>query len=207
MKWYKHESNARHDARLQRVKLKYGMEGYGLYWWLLECIAGTVEAHNLTFQLEEDSELIAVATNIHQERVEEMMRYMVDLGLFESADGVVTCLKMATKTDEYTQKLLRNPKNVRTHSGHAPDKVPPNRIEQNRTEQKGKTPALEEVIAHWRAKGWTHDPQAFFDYFNEADWHDSKGRKVTHWKRNAATWNNSRNKDNPPQAPRRIQGI
>ena len=120
MKWFKHDANATLDAKLQRLRLKYGMEGYGLYWFCLEAIARNVEAHNLTFELEEDAELIAAATNIHHERVEEMMLFMVDQGLFENTNGQITCLKMATRADEYTQKLLRNgtpcPDNVPTKS-------------------------------------------------------------------------------------------
>ena len=107
MKWFKHDSNAILDSKLKKLRLKYGMEGYGVYWYCLECIARNVEQHNLTFELEEDAELIAADTNIHQERVEEMMVYMVKLGLFEESAGHVTCLKMAARTDEYTRKIIK----------------------------------------------------------------------------------------------------
>ena len=106
MKWFKHDANAILDSKLKKLRLKYGMEGYGLYWYCLECIARNVELYNLTFELEEDAELISVDTNIHRERVEEMMQYMVNLKLFECSEGVITCLKMRSRTDEYTQKLL-----------------------------------------------------------------------------------------------------
>jgi len=111
------------DAKLKRVRVKYGMEGYGLYWYCLELIAQTVEKHNLTFELEHDAELISADTNIHQERVQEMMNDMVKWGLFENTDGIVTCLKMATRTDEYTQKLIKNPDNVGTMSRECREKV------------------------------------------------------------------------------------
>ena len=89
------------------------------------------------------------------------MGYMVESGLFEKEGGVITCQKMATRTDEYTQKLLKNQESelmdqsgfasapgtvkdnvrtkkdfVRTVSGDSPDKVPPIRIEENRREKK-----------------------------------------------------------------------
>lgn len=107
VKWFKHDADANQDAKLRRVRLKYGMEGYGLYWYCLELVARGVEKHRLSFELEHDSELIAADTGIHRERVEEMMRYMVELRLFERAEGVITCLKMASRTDEYTQALLK----------------------------------------------------------------------------------------------------
>ena len=129
MKWFKHDSNASIDAKLKRLRHKYGMEGYGVYWYLLECVARTVEPHNLTFELEEDAELIAAEVNIHRERVEEMMRFMCDLGLFENAEGRITCLKMSSRSDEYTNKLIRQQNSVRTKSGESPEKVPRNRID------------------------------------------------------------------------------
>lgn len=124
------------DAKLRRVRLKYGMEGYGLYWYCLELVAQNVEQHNLTFELEHDSELIAVDTGIHYELVQEMMVFMVDLGLFEQTDGMVTCLKLAKRTDEYTRKLINKLPDVRTLSGHTPDKVRSIRIEEKRREDK-----------------------------------------------------------------------
>lgn len=135
MKWFKHDANASIDAKLQRLRLKYGMEGYGLYWFCLESIARNTEAHNLTFELEEDAELISAATGIHYERVQEMMAQMCNLGLFENCDGRITCLKMAARTDEYTQKLIRTMGSIPTVSRQAPDKVPPKRREEKRIEQ------------------------------------------------------------------------
>lgn len=135
MKWFKHMSYAGNDGKLRRLKLKYGMQGYGLYWHLLENIASSVEPHNLTFELDHDSEIIAADTGINYELVQEMMSYMVDLGLFEQEYGVITCLKMQRICDEYISKIIRNLDDVQISSGQTPDKLRSNRIEQNRTEQ------------------------------------------------------------------------
>ena len=32
--WFKHDSTASIDAKLRRLKMQWGMEGYGLYWYL-----------------------------------------------------------------------------------------------------------------------------------------------------------------------------
>jgi hypothetical protein len=117
MKWFKHDSDAGNDAKLRKLRLKYGAQGYGIYWYCLELIARNVEKHNLTFELEHDAILIADDFKLSGEFVQEMMSYMVDLGLFENSQGVITCLKMSTRTDEYTQKLIKEQKNT-------PDKLP-----------------------------------------------------------------------------------
>lgn len=123
MKWFKHDSDAHTDAKLRRVRLKYGMQGYGLYWYCLELIARGVEKHRLTFELEHDAELIAADTGISRELVEEMMRFMASAGLFEDRGGIITCLKMASRTDEYTAKMLANRQSVPRVSGQTPDSV------------------------------------------------------------------------------------
>ena len=118
------------------------MQGYGLYWYCLELVAANVEKHRLTFDLEHDAEVIAHDTGIHYELVQEMMTYMVDLGLFENSDGRITCLKMALRTDDYTQKILRSSTNVPTVSEQCTDSVgtksgliEENRIEENRIDK------------------------------------------------------------------------
>lgn len=106
MKWFKHDSNASSDSKLQNVLLDYGLEGYGLYWYCIELIAGNVEADNITFSLEHDARIIARNTGSTAQKVEEMMRYFVTVGLFENADGVVTCMKLAKRLD---QSMTSNP--------------------------------------------------------------------------------------------------
>lgn len=197
MKWFKHDSDARHDARLQRVRLKYGMEGYGLYFFLLECIAGTVEKHNLSFELEEDAELVSVATGIHTELVQEMMVFMVNLGLFENAEGRITCLKMASRTDEYTQKLIKQSNGVGTLSRQTPDTLgrKSELIEEKRTEEKRREkhsrrftpPTLEEVSEYCKSRGNAVSPERFIDHYQANGWMRGKN-KIKDWKACVRTW-------------------
>jgi hypothetical protein len=139
MKWFKHDSNAQMNAKLRRVRAKYGMEGYGIYWYCLELIAQNVDKNNLTFALEHDSELISIDTGIHPEIIQEMMQEFVKLELFENVKGIIKCIRLASRSDEYTQKLINNMKNnpdiIPILSRQCRDKVRSNRIEKNRLEQ------------------------------------------------------------------------
>ena len=83
MKWFKHHSNANSDAKLRKLRLKYGLSGYGFYFLCLEYIVTDIEPHNFTFELEHDSEILAHETGLHIDVIHEMMAYMVDLGLFQ----------------------------------------------------------------------------------------------------------------------------
>lgn len=142
MLWFKHDSDAGNDAKLRKLRHKYGAIGYGIYWYCLELIARNVGKNNLTFELEHDAELIAEDFKLSSELVAEMMTYMVNLGLFENTNGIITCLKMSTRTDEYTQKLIskskKTPDNIPTISGEKPRKSV--LIEEKRREEKYKPP-------------------------------------------------------------------
>ena len=104
MKWFKHDSSAHMDARIKKVKHKYGIVGYGLYWYCIELIAFRVEKNNISFELEEDAETIALEWNIDQLKVQEIMLYLVELGLFEQDSGLITCMKLAKRLDDTNSK-------------------------------------------------------------------------------------------------------
>lgn len=187
MKWFKHDSNANGDAKLKRVRIKYGMEGYGLYWYLLELIAAGIERHNLTFELEHDAELIAHDTGIHYERIHEMMNYFIDLELFESSQGIITCLKMAARTDEYISKSLR------TLSGQTTDTAQTKAllIENKRKEENKKKnfipPTLQEVTDYCKERINNVVPQQFIDHYQANGWMRGKA-KIKDWKACVHTW-------------------
>jgi len=157
MKWFKHDSDAGSDAKLRKLRMKYGAQGYGIYWYCLELIARNVDKNNLTFELEHDADLIADDFKLSAELVQEMMVYMSNLGLFENVNGIITCLKMETRTDEYTQKLLlasSTCKVVGTLSGQNPEKSvlrEENRIEEIRKEKNKYIPPIpSELLTEWK---------------------------------------------------------
>lgn len=105
MKWFMHQAQAHRDMKLKKVLMRYGAEGYGLYWYCIEQVCTDLEPR-LTFELEHDSEILAHELKIDTLKVEEMMLYMVQLGLFEQSDSVVTCFKLAAHLGD---NLTRNP--------------------------------------------------------------------------------------------------
>ncbi|MEF8646950.1 Lin1244/Lin1753 domain-containing protein [Escherichia coli] len=100
MKWFKHDSDANRDEKLQNVLLDYGLEGYGLYWYCLELITYDVDQYNLTFDLRHDARIIARNVGSTEKRIEEMMKYFIEIGLFECSKGHITCLKLLKRLDQ-----------------------------------------------------------------------------------------------------------
>ena len=107
MKWFKHDSDANMDGKLQEILLDYGLEGYGLYWYCLEMIVNKIDYDNLTFELEHDARIVARNTGCTVKKVTEMMKKFVELGLFENSQGRITCMKLLTRLDK---SMTSNPK-------------------------------------------------------------------------------------------------
>jgi hypothetical protein len=137
MDWFKHDSNANLDEKLQEVLLDYGLEGYGLYWYCLELIVGRISQDNITFELKHDARIIARNTGSTPQKVEEMMRKFVKLGLFEDNNGSVTCLKVAKRlmtsatSNPQMRALIQNVKQNQADesaSCHRHDDVMPDKI-------------------------------------------------------------------------------
>jgi len=99
MQWFKHDSNANTDDKLQIILLDYGLEGYGLYWYCLELIVNRVDKDNINFELKHDARIIARNTGSTVQKVEEMMKRFVELGLFENNKGMITCIKLIKRMD------------------------------------------------------------------------------------------------------------
>ena len=133
MKWFKHDSDASSDAKLEKLILKHGVSGYGLYFYCLELIARGVDTHNITFELEHDAEIIVHRLRMSSDLVADMMVDMVNLGLFENDGGRITCLKMRTRTDDYIGRIVT--KELRSNSEQTTSKVVVNRIEEKRIDK------------------------------------------------------------------------
>ena len=106
MQWFKHDSNTTMDFKIRKLIIKYGAIGYAIYFHCLELIAGSINENNITFELEHDSEIIADDLRIKGttaqsgvDLVQEIMRYMVKLDLFEESNGHIFCFKLLKRLD------------------------------------------------------------------------------------------------------------
>jgi hypothetical protein len=106
MKWFKHDTDASTDARIKKLILRYGAEGYAIYFHCLELIAGDISETNVTFELEHDAEIIADNLKIKGDsqksgidRVNEVMKYIISLELFTNDNGHIRCYKIAKRID------------------------------------------------------------------------------------------------------------
>lgn len=160
MDWFKHDSNANLDEKLQEVLLDYGLEGYGLYWYCIELIVGKTNTDNITFELKHDARIIARNTGSTPQKVEEMMKRFVTLGLFENKDGKITCLKVAKRlmtsatSNPQMRTMIQNIKSsqsVEIPSCHRHDDVMPDkiRLDKIRLDKKYNPPIPAELLSDY----------------------------------------------------------
>ena len=101
MKWFKHDTDASIDAKLQELLLDYGASGYGLYWYCVELIAQKVDKSNFTFELEHDARIIARNLNLTIQETTDMMKKMISLGLFSmNKNNKLACYALANRLDQ-----------------------------------------------------------------------------------------------------------
>ena len=67
--YFSHDSNARNDQRLMKVRMKYGMEGYGIYFGLIEILREQKD-YTLNF---DDIESIAYGLMVDLDKVEDIV--------------------------------------------------------------------------------------------------------------------------------------
>lgn len=204
MKWFKHDTDASVDAKLQEIIIDYGLEGYGLYWYCLELIAGNISSHNINFELEHDAKIIAHRMGSSQQKVAEMLTRFVHVGLFEFNDTSkrITCMKMAKRLDSsmsgnpqfrrVIQSINHSHDTVMTLSANSHDTV---MLDKKRTDKKRKEhtggrftpPAYDEVLEYFTEKGLPSEAINFFEFYESKGWKVGKD-KMQKWKSAASRW-------------------
>lgn len=155
MKWFQHDSNASADAKIRKLLLRHGPEGYAVYFHCLELIASSVEKTNITFELEHDTEIIADnlkfkgSTSVSAiDKVNNIMKTIIDLRLFEISDNRITCFKLALRLDNTVsrsadinqiKKSVSTTKLLRSDNVTEENRIEENTLDKNRTDKNTKT--------------------------------------------------------------------
>ena len=141
IKWFKHMTDMSADVKVKRLIRKHGVQGYGLYCYILELIVRKLETESPLPCLEESAQDIAGDLVMDTVKVEEIMHYAIDQGLLEFDQ--ITGRIVAHKIYKYLQQSETRSQEIRSMisaykggrlslSQTVTDKCE----EQNRTEQK-----------------------------------------------------------------------
>ena len=216
MQWFKHDTDAITDAKIKKLIMRFGADGYAIYFHCIELIAGSVSEHNITFELEHDAEIIADNLKIQGtsdtsavDRVNQIMRYIVSLGLFEENNGHIFCFKILKRLDT---SMTSNPKmrEIITSAKKSHDTIMINhdgimqeekRREEKRIDNKDtretpdkpakratfQKPSLDDVKAYCQERKNKVDPAKFLAYYDSNGWKVGRNA-MKDWRAAVRTW-------------------
>ena len=143
---------------------KYKLEGYGLYFAVLELVGIELDPQNVSCKLEWNSGLIAGHFHMAQEKIEEMLEYCVELKLLEKRKGDYYAPKIMERLDN---TMNQSPEIKKTLSNFKSLKAEETRTDKNRIEEK-RYKSIESIYF-----------RLFEDKFDEAPGYSyATGRKV-----------------------------
>lgn len=212
MRWFKHFSRAHRDTKIKRIINEFGAEGYAVYFYCLELAADALESDNITFEIEDDAELIAQYLKMDSVKTARIMQRCVDFELLSIADsGRIAALKMAKFLDErFTRNdalkamiksekmadvkhLLSEDKHKTTGDNTVKIILSETRREETREEKKEARPrfvppSVQEISAYLKEKQIVGiDPEAFISHYESNGWKVGRNPMVS-WKAAITTW-------------------
>lgn len=162
MKWFKHETDAHMNLKLQAVIEKFGVAAYGYYWACVELVAN--QGTNFCLGREKQWEKhLEKCLNVQISIQKEYLVFFAKQKLIDSKSlrkGQLYMPKLEDRQDEYTEKKKRKV------SGQSPDSVP---LEEIRTEQKREEEKRREI--------------AFESFWKEYPNKEAKKKSLEIWKR------------------------
>ena len=176
--YFPHDSNARNDIKLIKVRAKYGYEGFGVYFALIELLFS--EDNKLCI---DDYETLAFGLNCNADILKDIILnfdlFIVDDNCFYSkrlTNTLDEINKRSLKASENAKKRWGNATAVQTHSDSNAIKV--NESKLNKT----KLNKIEDRIRDFKKSVFSHndfdkeDLENFFLYWSELNKSGSKMR-------------------------------
>jgi len=112
MKWFKHDTNTFSNPKIEMLKEKHGVAGYGVYFQLVELIASAVDKENVddwgylpdVYSMEYLAKKFCVDVNL----LEEILETCISLKLIEKRKERFFCPKVLNRCDEFIEKVKRS---------------------------------------------------------------------------------------------------
>lgn len=229
--YFPHEYNAKDDPKCERLIWEMGMEGYGIFWALLEVLRIQPD---YTYPLAN----IPIIAYKYRADVDKMRRVVLDFDLFTIVEDKIFfsngLLNRMRPMDARRQKLSEagnrgNEKRWKSGGESGGDNNPNREANRNksrvdksiREESKGDckgeadkplpvapkrstfvAPSPEEAIAYFPSIGGTReDAEAFFDHFTSNGWRVSGKAPMKDWQASARQWMRGKSRFSNAKAP------
>ena len=200
--YFTHDYNARNDEKIKDLVMDMGMEGYGIFWSIVE------DLYNNANVLQTNYKRIAYELRCDEQKVRKVV---CEFNLFVISDEKFSSnsVKKRIKEKEKKSKQASISARKRWDANALPTQSDSNAIKERKgkeinkkkesIEKKFIPPTPEEVVSYFSENGYTeYAAKKAFAYYDTASWHDSKGNKVKNWKQKMqAVWFKDENKSKP----------
>ena len=196
--YFPHFCNARHDRKLKRVQKELGIEGYGIYFMLLETLR---EQDSFKYPIE-DLDLLADEFGTSEQKVRTVVSnyklFVVDSKNNFSSPKLREYLKPYLERSARARSAAKkrwsksNANALPEHSKSNASKVKKSKVKKSIF----KKPTIQEINEYCIERKNTINPQSFFDYYEANGWKVGKN-SMKCWKSALRTWEN--NNYNKPQ--------
>lgn len=189
--YFSHDSNSRNDEKILSLRMKLGMEGYGIYWSIIEMLRDSTDYRmqtqcgRIAYELHTDSETIQCVLN--------------DFGLFETdteyfwSESLLRRMEIkeekSNKARESAKVRWDKAKAIRTQSEGNASKG--NKIKEKERKRNKKTennvPVFEEFLIYAKTIEIYHSSFDFqiktkYDSWVDNKWKTGMGKKIINWK-------------------------
>lgn len=200
--YFPHDSNAKDDPKCVLLIEQLGMEGYGIYWMLIETLR---EQPDYTYPVAN----IPALGRRYNTTAEKVKTVVCNYGLFTVKDDKIffsdslnrRMLVLEEKRAKHSEagrlgnaarwKTSQTDRNAITmRSQFIASKVKKSKVNESVGEEsmRGKRkrfspPTPSEVESFFTENGYTAEAaRRAFDYYTDANWHDAEGKPVLNWK-------------------------
>jgi hypothetical protein len=177
--YFSHDYNARNDEKIKELIFEHGMEGYGIYWSIIEELYLNANVLHLKY------ERIAFELRSDLNRIKSIIN---DYDLFVFSGENFGSLSVQKRLEERAEKSKKATESVNkrwSNTNVLRDEYESNTIKESKIKEKKviNTPLIDEVILYFNENGYTKESAIkAFHYYEENDWKDSRNNQVKNWK-------------------------
>lgn len=198
--YFPHDSNAKDDPKCVLLIEQLGLEGYGIFWVLIETLR---DQPGYKYPLQ----LLPALARRYNTTAEKMKTVVQGYGLFEITEDEFfispslreRMLKYDEKKEkarmaankrwqnELQQQSGRNADALQSQSEPNASREEKSKVDKSKSKKKFNPPTLEEVKKYCKERSNNVDPQRFIDFYESKGWYVGKN-KMKDWKAAVRTW-------------------
>lgn len=222
--WFSHDSNAKDDIKSMKLIDQLGLEGYGIYWVLIETLRDQAD-------YKYPIELLPILARRYNTSGEKMKAVVGTYGLFDVDEennffsislnsrmlyfnnyreqrrlaGVKSAEVRASKNEMISTVVQRsfNGRSTGVQLNNKDNKDNKENINNKRNREKKVknfiAPPLSDVKLFFKEHGYSEaSAEKAFNHYDLANWHDTNGNQVKNWKQKMNTvWFKTENQEKP----------